>query len=67
MVTPAGLRVTTRFPVTTVVFRLTVPEKAFALVTLRVEVPEEPALIMMELGFADRTKSGAVPVVTTAV
>ena len=48
-----------RFPVTTVVFRLTVPEKPLVLVMLTMEVPEEPPVMVIALGFAVMTKSGA--------
>jgi hypothetical protein len=49
---------TVRFPVNTVVFRLTVPAKPLVLVMLTVEVPEDPALTVIELGLAVMTKSG---------
>lgn len=66
-VTMAGLTVTIRFPVTTVVFRLTGPEKLLMLVTLTVDVAEDPGLTATELGLAVRTKSGVVLVEKTAV
>jgi len=53
--------------VTTVVFRLTEPEKPLMLVTLKVDVPEAPALIVTVLGLAAMTKSGIVLVDKTAV
>ena len=56
-----------RFPVTTVVFRLTVPEKLLLLVTLTMEVPEDPAVIVIALGLAVMTKSGIVLVEKMAV
>jgi|SRR5712692_7382708 len=56
-----------KFPVTTVVFRLTVPEKPLLLVTLTVDVPEEPAVIVIALGLAVMTKSGVVLVEKMAV
>jgi len=63
----AGVMLTTRFPVTTVVFKLTVPEKPLRLVMLRVAVADEPALIVMVLGLAVSAKSGTVPVEKVAV
>jgi hypothetical protein len=36
----------------------TVPEKLFRLVTLIVEVPDEPRVMMSLVGFADREKLG---------
>jgi len=67
MTTLAGLTFTIRDPVTTVVFRLTVPEKPLMLVTVRVDVPDEPALREMAPELAVKTKSGVVLVVKTAV
>jgi hypothetical protein len=66
-VTAAGLTLTTRFPVTTVVFKLTVPVKLLMLETLRVDVAEEPALTVRALGLAARTKSRVEVVEKTAV
>lgn len=63
----AGLTLTIRFPVTTVVFRLTVPVKLLMLATLRVAVAEDPALTVTALGLVARTKSGVEVVEKTAV
>ena len=63
----AGPTLTARFPVTTVVFRLTVPVKPLMLATLRVDVAEEPALTVRALGETARTKSGVEIVEKTAV
>ncbi len=52
---------------TTVVFRLTVPEKLLTPVTLTVDVPEAPALMVIALGLALMTKSGVVLVEKTAL
>jgi hypothetical protein len=51
----------------TVAAKFTVPEKLLTLVTLRVDVAEEPAVIVMLLGFAVIVKSGAVLVLKVAV
>jgi hypothetical protein len=37
--------------------RLTVPEKPFRLLKVIVEVPEEPAGILIEVGFAESVRS----------
>jgi len=66
-VTVAGLKLIVRFPVTTVVFRLTVPEKPLLLVTLMKDVPEDPAAIVIAPGLAVMTKSGVVLVEKMAV
>jgi hypothetical protein len=47
--------------------RFTVPEKPLTLVTLRVDVAEEPAVIVMLVGFAEIAKSGVVLVLKVAV
>lgn len=44
-----------------------VPEKPLMLVTLSVDVAEDPAKIVKLLGFADMKKSGDVLVENTAV
>ena len=44
--------------------RLTVPANPLELVTVIVEVPEEPAGIVIELGLADMPKVGAGVTVT---
>ena len=62
-----GLTPTTRFPVTTVVFRLVVPEKPLMLVTLRVDVTDRPAVTVTVLGLVAKTKSGVVVVAKMAV
>src|SRR5438094_10556832 len=67
MVTMAGLIPMVRFPVTTVVCRLMVPEKPLLLVTLTTDVPDEPAAIVIELGLALLTKSGVALVEKMAV
>ncbi len=46
--------------------RLMVPEKPAMLVTVSVDVAEEPAVIVILIGFADITKSGVVLVENTA-
>jgi hypothetical protein len=66
-VTVDGLIVMTRFPVTTVVFSLTVLAKLLTLVTLTVEVPDEPCVIVMVFGVAVITKLGVVLVENVAV
>ncbi len=66
-VTTMGLTVTIRPPVTPVAFRLTVPEKLFTLARLSVVVAEEPAIILILLGFNIITKSGVVLVENVAV
>lgn len=58
---------TVRFPVRTVVFRLTVPEKLLVLVMLTVDVPEEPAVMVTAFGLVFMTKSGVVLVEKMAV
>ncbi len=58
-----GLILIVRFPVTTVVFRLTVPEKPLLLVTLTVDIPEDPAVIVIAPGLAVMTKSGVAVIV----
>ena len=65
--TMPGLTSTTRFPVTTVVFRLVVPEKPLMLVTLRVDVTDRPAVTVTVLGLVAKTKSGVVVVAKMAV
>lgn len=60
MVTVDGLILMTRFPVTRVVFRLTVPAKLLRLVTLTVEGPEAPWVIVIAFGVTVITKSGVV-------
>ena len=47
--------------------KFTVPEKLLTLVMLRVDVAEEPAVIVKLVGFAVSAKSGAVLVLKVAV
>ncbi len=47
--------------------RLTVPENPLALVTVIVEVPEEPAGIVIDVGFAEIPKVGEGVTVTRSV
>jgi hypothetical protein len=59
--------VTGRVDGETVAVKLTLPEKPLTLVMLRAEVPVEPAVSVILLGFADIMKSGDMLVENTAV
>jgi hypothetical protein len=57
--TLAGLRVTTGPEGEIDLERLTVPAKPFRLLKVMAEVPEDPAGMVIEVGFADTVKSWA--------
>jgi len=66
-VTLAGLTVTVAAVDDAVAVRVTVPEKMFRLVMLRVDVTVEPGVVLMLLGFALKMKSVVVLDEKTAV
>jgi len=66
-VTFVGLREIGRVAGETVAVKLTVPEKLLTLVMLSVDAAEEPAVIVILLGFTNITKSGVVLVENIAV
>lgn len=63
--TLAGVIPTVRFALTTVVFKLTVPEKPLILVMLRTDAAEEPAVTARLMGLATIAKSGTLEVTAT--
>ncbi len=66
-VTLVGLGIAVARPNGTVVARLTVPENPLYPAIVSVEVPEDPELIVSNMGLADMLKLGVGTVATTVV